>query len=154
MLCHGVLHCSCHAEAEREGVPAQTLDQVQGYNNTAHNVNSIYRPLAIALLFGLIMLASLLVCVCACIGRTPRLTAFLLLILWLFSGAILFIGTGALGDRSVALHHAQIMHSHCRQYLVPLGCRHLCLLQRGWLRSESASACTSRWHVLLSELGA
>lgn len=72
----------------------QTLIQVQGYNRTAHNVNSIYRPLAIALLFGLIMLASLLVCVAACIGHTPRLTAFLLLILWIFSGAILFIGTG------------------------------------------------------------
>ena len=65
----------------------QTLVTVQSYNGTANNVNNIYRPLAIGLLFGLIMLAALLVCVVACIGRTPRLAAFLLVILWIFSGA-------------------------------------------------------------------
>ena len=72
----------------------QTLASVQGYQHTASNINHIYRPLAIALLFGLIMLAALLVCVCACVGRTPRLTAFLLVILWILTGAILFIGAG------------------------------------------------------------
>ena len=76
------------------GCCLQTLASVQSYQHTANNVSNTYRPLAIGLLFGLIMLASLLVCVCACIARTPRLTAFLLVILWIFTGAIFFIGSG------------------------------------------------------------
>ena len=65
-----------------------------GYQHTAHNISHTYRPLAIALLFGLVCLACMLVCLCACIGRTPRLTSFFLLILWIFVGFILLIGAG------------------------------------------------------------
>ena len=72
----------------------QTLNDVAGYKGTADNINHTYRPLAIALLFGLICLACILVTLCACIGRTPRLTAFFLVILWIFCGFILLIGAG------------------------------------------------------------
>ena len=69
---------------------------MSGYHNTADTINHTYRPLAIALLFGLLCLACILVALCACIGRTPRLTATLLVILWIFCGFVLLIGAGLL----------------------------------------------------------
>ena len=46
-------------------------------------------------LFGLLMLLALAAGVLAAVGRTPRMAAFVVLLLWVVTGVVLVVGAGA-----------------------------------------------------------
>ena len=57
---------------------------------------NVWRVLAVALFFGLLIFFGVLSGFLALLDRTPRLTATSTLFLWIWTGFVLFLGAGAL----------------------------------------------------------
>lgn len=64
----------------------------QGSTENSQNVG---RPVLLGTLFGLLMLLTLAAGVLAAVGRTPRMAAFVVLLLWVVTGVVLVVGAGA-----------------------------------------------------------
>ncbi|KAK9846274.1 hypothetical protein WJX81_000669 [Elliptochloris bilobata] len=82
----------------------QAVADFQAKNQpSSENFQNIGRPVVLGTFFGGLMLLTLAAGVLAAVGRTPRLAAFVVIMLWLAAGVVLVIGAGGLlGARGVA----------------------------------------------------
>ncbi|KAK9810263.1 hypothetical protein WJX72_007562 [[Myrmecia] bisecta] len=87
----------------RSAVNAINTDGVQAmhnlevdYKHQSERAESLWRYVVLSVLFGLLVIFSALAGVLAIIGRTPRLTAAFLCLLWICSGLILILGAGGI----------------------------------------------------------
>ena len=53
-----------------------------------------WRPIVMAVLFGLLMLFAVIACCAAATGRFPRTAAALTLLLWIMTGIFFILGAG------------------------------------------------------------
>ena len=74
----------------------QAVTDFQARNQgSTENSQNVGRPVLLGTLFGLLMLLTLAAGVLAAIGRTPRMAAFVVLLLWVVTGVVLVVGAGA-----------------------------------------------------------
>ena len=74
----------------------QAVAKYQADNQpSSENFQNVGRPVALGSLFGALMLLALATGVLAAIGRTPRMLAFVVVLLWLATGIVLVVGAGA-----------------------------------------------------------
>ena len=73
----------------------QAVANYQASNQpSSENFQNVGRPVALGSLFGAVMLLALATGMLAAVGRTPRMLAFVVILLWLAAGLVLVIGAG------------------------------------------------------------